>query len=166
MAPSQIGRRPGGGASRCWGKIGPFKIAQDLSRSGKSFPNRPDIGVASRAVATRPHAPMLRTLVALTPEQHERLRTRAFHARGSIAGEVRTLVQGAMDRKARGQRPPSTDLCTFRDRLCALSVSAYIAASAVVVVPGEGQRPGLRHQPAHHPHLRHQLPGGSSGLAL
>lgn len=40
---------------------------------------------------------MIRTLIALTPRQHEWLRTRAFHARTSITGEIRDLVQEAIE---------------------------------------------------------------------
>jgi DNA-binding PadR family transcriptional regulator len=52
-------------------------------------------------VATDPVNSLVRTLVALTPEQHEWLRRHAFDDRSSIAAHVRKLVQKAMDAEAR-----------------------------------------------------------------
>ena len=46
-------------------------------------------------------AELLRTLITLTPQQHEWLRTRAFHAKTSMASEIRELVQRAMDTERR-----------------------------------------------------------------
>jgi hypothetical protein len=42
----------------------------------------------------------VRTLVALTREQHDWLRTKAFHARTSIAAEIRDLVEKEMNKEA------------------------------------------------------------------
>ena len=55
----------------------------------------------SRVASDPPINPLVRTLVALTPEQHEWLRRRAFEERSSIAAHVRKLVQKAMDAEAR-----------------------------------------------------------------
>jgi hypothetical protein len=46
----------------------------------------------------------VRTLISLTRTQHDWLRTRAFERRTSITGEIRVLVQDAMDSEARPRR--------------------------------------------------------------
>ncbi|MHB8719246.1 MAG: hypothetical protein ACYDAC_10205 [Candidatus Dormibacteria bacterium] len=42
----------------------------------------------------------VRTLISVTRAQHDWLRGRAFDRRTSITGEIRELVQAAMDRES------------------------------------------------------------------
>lgn len=51
-----------------------------------------------------PVAELKRTIVSLSPEQHEWLRTRAFHERLSMAEIIRRLVEDARSRE--GSKTP------------------------------------------------------------
>jgi hypothetical protein len=75
-----------------WGSWLMLHLRDGRSRALAGY-RYPDAMLATRKGADEG---LVRTLVALRREQHEWLRTRAFHARTSIASEVRELVRKAM----------------------------------------------------------------------